>query len=72
MTQLEAAKKGQITESMHQVARQEGVPSETIREKVAADDLFSEIDYQGRATTTWWEPSTGPWLLPPASISCAM
>lgn len=36
MTQLEAAKKGLITESMHQVARQEGVPPETVREKVAA------------------------------------
>ena len=37
MTQLEGGqKKGQITESMHQVARQEEVPPESVREKVAA------------------------------------
>jgi phosphomethylpyrimidine synthase len=35
MTQLEEAKKGRITEAMRQVAEAEGIPAETVRERVA-------------------------------------
>jgi phosphomethylpyrimidine synthase len=36
MTQIEAARNNQITDAMYQVARQEGLTAETVREKVAA------------------------------------
>jgi len=36
MTQIEAARNNQITDAMHQVAQQEGLTAETVREKVAA------------------------------------
>ncbi|MBU4141166.1 MAG: phosphomethylpyrimidine synthase ThiC, partial [Candidatus Omnitrophica bacterium] len=35
MTQLEAAKRGRITVQMRKAARSEGVPPESIREKIA-------------------------------------
>jgi phosphomethylpyrimidine synthase len=36
MTQIEAARNNQITDAMYQVAQQEGLTAETVREKVAA------------------------------------
>jgi phosphomethylpyrimidine synthase len=36
MTQIEAAQNNQITDAMYQVAQQEGLTAETVREKVAA------------------------------------